>query len=254
MIQLDNRVGLMGDAHGSGQFIFNSFSWFHKRGVKDVVQLGDFWYYEPLELVKLSRMAKKFDINFHFIDGNHEFFPFLNEKAEEAKIDGKPQPVELWEKVTYLPRGVRGSIGDKTFLAMGGAVSIDREYRVMGESWFFEEVPSKEDVDNGTIGDPVDILLTHDIPNECRSPYTVNKFFGEGIEADKRLYNDRITEVYRYHQPELVAHGHYHKFYEEEITNYSGREHKVIGLGADIALRGSVVIIGSDLSLEEVRI
>lgn len=253
-VKLESTLGLLGDVHGTASFIHDSFSWFKKNGIHDVVQMGDFWFYDPRELIKLSRMAKRFEINFHFIDGNHENFAFLTKKTDEFRDEeGNPTPVILSEQVTYMPRGIRGTVGDKSFLAMGGAVSVDQIKRTAGKDWFPEENLTPQDVHVGTQGDPVDIMFTHDLPLECRSEHTVGKVFDEIVEANLVDYNVHMNAIYRYHQPDLLVHGHYHKFYTENVLNYSNKEHKVIGLGADISRRGSAVIINSDLELLKVR-
>lgn len=63
-------------------------------------------------------------------------------------------------------RGQVFEIEGKTIFTFGGATSIDRDYRVEGESWWKQELPTYEELDEGIAnlkryGNKVDYVITH---------------------------------------------------------------------------------------------
>jgi len=108
-----------------------------------------------------------------FIDGNHENHPLLAAHPTRAFCGGTVH--EIRPHVLHLMRGnvfdlpVGG--GTKSFLAMGGAASHDRQWRTEGRSWWPEEIPSDEERETceaslEQCGWHVDHVLTHDAPSD----------------------------------------------------------------------------------------
>ena len=102
-----------------------------------------------------------------FVDGNHENFGLLDRIPETPMFGGMVQAVR--PNVYHLMRGHVYEIGGKTFFAMGGATSQDREYRVEGISWWPREMPSEREMAYATAtlercGWRVDYVLTHCAP------------------------------------------------------------------------------------------
>lgn len=103
-----------------------------------------------------------------FIDGNHENFDELNSYAVEKWHGGK---VHIIGDLIHLMRGQVFEIDGKKFFTFGGAYSIDRMYRSEGTSWWPEELPSKEEYEEGMAhleenGYKVDYIITHTAPRE----------------------------------------------------------------------------------------
>lgn len=85
-------------------------------------------------------------------------------------------PTEIWnggkihrirDSVIHLDRGQVFNIDRTKFFTFGGAISIDQAYRTEHISWWKEEVPNKEEMDNGLDNLEkhnwtVDYILTHD--------------------------------------------------------------------------------------------
>lgn len=66
-------------------------------------------------------------------------------------------------------RGQVFTIEGKKFFVMGGAASIDKEYRTEGLNWWAEEIPSLREMDEGfanlgKVGYKVDYVITHSAP------------------------------------------------------------------------------------------
>jgi hypothetical protein len=99
-----------------------------------------------------------------FIDGNHENFDMLSQYPVTEWNGGKAQFIR--SSVIHLMRGQVYTIDNKTIFTMGGATSVDKDYRVEGESWWKEELPSGEelfeaDKNLAKYDNKVDIAVTH---------------------------------------------------------------------------------------------
>ncbi|MBR3315298.1 MAG: metallophosphoesterase [Atopobiaceae bacterium] len=113
-----------------------------------------------------------------FVDGNHENHDLIDRLRVEERFGtpvhvapGCPHVIHLMRGCVYdLP--LSGS-GTARCLAMGGARSTDRMWRVEGESWWAREMPSDEEYDRCTasleaVGWKVDYVLTHELPADLR--------------------------------------------------------------------------------------
>lgn len=166
-----------------------------------------------------------------FIDGNHENFTRLNKYPVEEYHGGLVNVIR--PNVLHLKRGEIFNLEDKTFFAFGGASShdiqdgildvedpdwkkkasqLDRQnrfmYRVKGLSWWEEELPSQNEMDNGLLNlkkynYKVDYILTH-----CASASTV-ALLGQGLYEQDILthYLQKIREKTDFNK---WLFGHYH--------------------------------------------
>ncbi len=108
-----------------------------------------------------------------FVDGNHENFDLLYAMPEVPWHGGRVH--EVRPHVLHLMRGERFEIGGHSFFVVGGAHSIDREWRTPQVSWWPQEVPSEEERQRiarraKTLGN-VDYVLTHCPPTGCYDRY-----------------------------------------------------------------------------------
>ncbi|MBN1410103.1 MAG: metallophosphoesterase [Spirochaetales bacterium] len=99
-----------------------------------------------------------------FIDGNHENFNLLNTYDVDEWNNGKMH--RLRPHVYHLMRGQVFNLSGKKFFTFGGAVSIDKEYRVENESWWPQELPSDSEYNEGMYNlkmnrFKVDYIITH---------------------------------------------------------------------------------------------
>ena len=99
-----------------------------------------------------------------FIDGNHENFDLLAQYPVTEWNGGKIQYIR--PTLIHLMRGQVDTIDDKLFFTMGGATSVDKDYRIEGKSWWRAELPSGEeyyeaDKNLMTNNNSVDYVITH---------------------------------------------------------------------------------------------
>lgn len=99
-----------------------------------------------------------------FIDGNHENFDMLNQYPIEEWNGGKVHKIN--ESIIHLTRGQVFTINGLSFFTMGGGQSTDKHCRIEGKTWWPQEIPSKEEFEEGVvnlekINWKVDYVLTH---------------------------------------------------------------------------------------------
>jgi len=123
--------------------------------------------------------------------GNHE--PMLGMKLPEADI-GIGETVYLVNKdplVAYLKRGRLYLIDGIKFLVMGGALSIDQEYRIPGRSWWKEEYWSAREeaelFEMLAAGSDFDYVLTH------TGPDSVNQKLFSGLFIVSAKFKDEVA-------------------------------------------------------------
>ncbi len=126
----------------------------------------------------LDELGKK-PYNILFVDGNHENFHALNKYPEELWNGGRIHRIR--KNIIHLMRGQVFTIENKTFFTLGGAYSIDRDVRALNYSYWEEEIPSKEEAEEGRMNlerynNKVDYILTHQAP-----PDIITEIFHESI-------------------------------------------------------------------------
>ena len=99
-----------------------------------------------------------------FIDGNHENFDLLNAYPVDEWKGGKVHVI--LPDILHLMRGQVFELEGNTIFTFGGATSIDKYMRKEGASWWKEELPTFEELDEGIAnlrrhGNEVDYIITH---------------------------------------------------------------------------------------------
>ena len=145
-----------------------------------------------------------------FVDGNHENFDLLNSYPVELWKGGKIHRVR--PDVIHLMRGQVFELEGKTFFTFGGATSVDRARRVEGETWWRQESPTFEELDEGLyhLGrhqNRVDYVITHSC-GETAYAYLLSRRLvgGKGLFSENHLlsnFEDRAAFRHWYF-------GHFH--------------------------------------------
>ena len=103
-----------------------------------------------------------------------------------------------------MPRGhtlVLPSPDNRVVLFMGGANSIDKQYRKIGVDWFPEEIISQKDIMN--LPDcKVDIVISHTCPEE----FSMSTLYDDNDPSRKAL-----SYVLDKYHPSLWYFGHFHQ-------------------------------------------
>lgn len=159
------HVGVLGDLHANTRWTIASIEklctqldslseprpWFF-------LQAGDFGAWDDrggwnfLQQVNLVLAAKGAVIA--FVPGNHENYNFIESWADWSP-PGCPN-------IYQLPRGYRWRWHDRTWLALGGAVSPDKSVRSPQIGWFPQETITYEQAEKVCADGPANVMITHD--------------------------------------------------------------------------------------------
>ena len=172
-------IFVTGDTHGQiDYFKLNCFARKNKHLTKKdfVIVAGDFgaiWDKKTLEqdLNKYSKLPW----TTLFVDGNHESFDIINSYPVEIWNGGKVHKIR--KDIIHLMRGQVFEIEGKKIFTFGGATSIDKAWRQEGLSWWRQELPTYDDLDEADLNLAkhqriVDFIITHSCSERtlCRLP------------------------------------------------------------------------------------
>lgn len=224
------RLLVCGDTHMNTFAINNvAVAQAKKHGCTDIFQVGDFgfWTHEPegVQFIKkVSKYLVKNGMTLYWIDGNHDNHPKLwAEYAPEAPYGFCRIAENLW----YVPRGTVWQWNNVRFLGLGGAWSIDSQWRLNAEKargmpgtlWWPTETIREQDIEaaiENLEGLPVDVMFSHDCPTGPDIPGVPTKdMYRWPLTWENRL---RVRRVFDQAQPQLLVHGHYHVRYTEMLA------------------------------------
>lgn len=201
------RVMLCGDWHGNTVHAVAAIHLAEMHGCDAIIQLGDFgvWpgYEGQLFLDVVAAAAGNLHVPVAFIDGNHEDFTQL---YRAPLVDGTRT---LRQGVFHLSRGHRFELMDRSWAALGGAFSIDQQWRTEWLDWWAAEAITGADVER-LGGGKVDVLLTHDAPSAYRH---AGPRLPVDIERAADLHRKWIDLAVERTRAELLFHGHFHRFH-----------------------------------------
>jgi predicted phosphodiesterase len=116
------------------------------------------------EEVLLRKWLDKKNFTTLFVDGNHENFDLLKKCPVRQWKGGRVSYIS--KSIIHLKRGQIFNINGHTLFTMGGASSIDKYLRTEGKTWWKEELPSVDEI-NEAIDNlekynwSVDYVITH---------------------------------------------------------------------------------------------
>lgn len=199
-----------------------------------VVHCGDFGIWGNQEgqeyLSRLSRALRAADAFVLFVDGNHEDHALLRKFGAHTP---KEEPVEVTKRIWWLPRGLRWRWQGNQWLALGGAVSVDRVFLKHGVDWWPEEEISDADAATAATGGVADVMVCHDRP--AFAPLVLPKPPRSWRQSDllrSDIHRQRLQAVVEHVKPRLLVHGHYHSEDDTMVPTPWG-ELRVTGLDCD---------------------
>ena len=102
-----------------------------------LIVAGDFgfpWNFSAEECADIAWLESR-PYTVLFVDGNHERFDYWEERPIEQWHGGLTQRLSDTSSVRRLTRGEIFELDGSTVFTMGGATSVDREYRVPDPGW-----------------------------------------------------------------------------------------------------------------------
>ena len=161
----------------------------------------------------LKEQLNSYNIKLFCVQGNHEERPEnISTYKEIDMFGGKVFIEEEYPNLIFAKNGELYNIDNKKVLVIGGAYSVDKNYRITyGHPWFKDEQLSKEEMDNilnKYKGLHVDIVLSH----TCPLKYEPIEVFIKGIAqstVDKSMekFLNKVEESIDYDKWYC---GHYH--------------------------------------------
>lgn len=229
-------VYITGDTHARFSRLMPNCFEAAKQMTKDdtVIVCGDFGLWLPdKEDKKRLDSVEKLPFTTVWVDGNHEDFDRLKSGEFETVDFHGAKADRIRDHVFHIRRGEIMELEGKSFWCFGGASSHDVQdgildprkysrdelselieylnamrarYRILGYSWWPEELPSQKEMDHGietlqNYGGKVDYIVTH-----C-APFFVQKLLG--FEGTDRLV-EYFSEISAQFEFKRWFFGHYH--------------------------------------------
>ena len=241
------RIMYLGDIHGNFGLIHQ---YVKKYDIKDahIIQVGDFGVgfaildKERRNLAMFHDLLVKNNVIVWAIRGNHDYRPYF---------DNDPFG---FSNIKLIPDYTVLELEGNKILCVGGAVSVDREWRYTGaqrrgdfevkpgQSWWKDEVfvlEKEKIVDLKGIN----IVVTHTCPSYCPPDNTFG--FGTfvegiirdtgdiGLKTDLMVERQAMTDLFhllKINGNNIKRHyyGHFHK---SEVQTYDGVLHRMLGIG-----------------------
>lgn len=249
-----DKVLLVGDVHGDVRQLARALDYGTVNGIDTAVQLGDFgiWPGKSGEwfLRDVNKLLEELEMTLFFVDGNHEDFDQIASRPVDASTGLQPWGPRLFR----MPRGWRTEWQGLKIAALGGAHSVDRQWRLeyAPELHWEEEHVTEEEAELFRDGGPVDVIFMHDSPEGAPNSVTDDplspgaKFFPQEELYLAALHRQLLARAVNPTSPAFIAHGHYHKrMFGTYQPEGSSRTCDVLGLseGGDSRLSAYTYIL-----------
>ena len=178
-----------------------------------VIILGDVglnYYQNITDMIEKERLTTNNKNKFFCIRGNHEERPEnISTYKEVDMYEGKVYIEDEYPNIIFAKDGGIYNINGKTILTIGGAYSVDKEYRLLyGYNWFKDEQLTKEEMNEilkNIKGKHFDIVLTH----TCPYKYIPVEMFLKGLDQSKvdksmEKFLDRVEESSMENEEEIL--------------------------------------------------
>lgn len=243
-----DKIMLLGDMHGDYGVIEQRVIEAAELGVP-IFQLGDFGYWRNTskgnefhnKIIALLALHK---VDLFFLRGNHEFTKG-HEVSDVGTVAGLLDLKVNYgnsfhtfpnsEYLHYIIDGKPWEMGGKTFVAVGGAHSIDYRQRTRYVSWWPEEDVSEEVLDDILRSKAqypkVDYFLSHETIEhnyiyEILNPHPIGK-----SAWSRRVLKEIVYEL----QPGQLFHGHWHHHYSTTVSIRNGKPLQIVGLAENLS-------------------
>lgn len=144
-----SKIFVCGDTHRDHDiFKLDYFAMKNSDLTRDdyMIITGDFggiWYGDERDDYILNEIYGRYPWTTLFVDGNHSNHDAIDKYPVNMWMGGKVHFIRPY--IIHLMRGQVYNINGNTIFTMGGADSIDKEWRKEGESWWVREMPSLEE-------------------------------------------------------------------------------------------------------------
>jgi predicted phosphodiesterase len=239
------RLLFLGDIHGDFGIIHKHIKLYD---IKDahIIQVGDFGLgFQSIKKEKrlLEMYHQKLVNNNVFvwaIRGNHDYKPYFDN-----------DPFGL-TNIKLIPDYTVLNLCNKNILCIGGAVSVDRSWRMtknqkLGihdgddlKSWWHDEVFNL-DIDKLSTYRDIDVVVTHTAPHYCPvdnicgfGPFVegiINRGVDDKLKTDLLVERNQLTQAFQILKENNNIQSHiYGHFHKSDFVNVDGTEHRVLDI------------------------
>jgi len=220
--QIDRPIYLLGDHHGFTGEIFDAIE---KQNVRNAVILhvGDGEEgisFGPTQFLELDRWLSRRQILFLGMRGNH---------CDPNLFDGR---IDL-PHYKLVPDYTRLTVNGKSWLLIGGAISIDRLDRINGFNWWPQETFELRH----ELAGPADVLVSHSGPrwigpsssNHIVDLYARREDESTGSDLITELETERMLHEELFHlvRPKHWYLGHFHT---SEVVRHQDCEIRILNI------------------------
>lgn len=233
-------IAVFGDWHGDN-WALKAIGSAAREGARTIIHVGDFsldWpgakrgRYEQ----RLNRALAEHGAWLIVSPGNHDNLTNIN------KLQVQDDGLIFWRSnIKVLPKGGRITIEGLRIGGLGGAYSIDQEWRREGKDWWADEEPTLEQAERLIQAGPVDVLVTHDVPAgvPVRSGLDLPAHIVEKANRTRILLREVVDTL----RPAHVFCGHWHQRLIHELQHPSGPPTRVDVLGMETSPAGNGVLV-----------
>jgi DNA repair exonuclease SbcCD nuclease subunit len=213
---------ITGDTHRNFEHIEYFCKKFNTSKSDRIIVLGDAGlnYFRNNSDVNLKKKVSALPISFFFIRGNHEMRPQDIWRYELSDYAGSLAYIDKeFPDSAFAVDGQVYKIDNKKVLTIGGAYSIDKQYRLSrGFEWFENEQLSEDemaDILNKYRGSKVDCILSHTAPDSEIPYHLLPSSLGKtpNIDNTMEMWLDKIKENVEYKKWYC---GHFHISYGDD--------------------------------------
>ena len=226
------RILIAGDLHGDEFEVTRLAAYAGERKISHIFVMGDFGLWSHFAdgqrfLDTCQRVAEGNKLSIFAVGGNHENWDHWNWYCQNHPTSHGLAYVR--ERVLLSPKAHSFKFGGKRFAVAGGAVSVDKEGRLIGERggvdrwsgrrirgtgprtlWWPNETFSEDDFEQYKLNHSsgVDYLLTHDCSDYTEFEHRLKP------DLDSKAHRQMMDRVLAVTRPKLHFHGHMHTKYD----------------------------------------
>lgn len=212
-----------------------------------LLHVGDFGFYRtghrfPRYLAAVSNELRQASMTALVLDGNHEDHEWLAEIAARELAAGNGPPFMVAPRVFWAPRGFRWTWHGRTWMTLGGGVSVNRARLTEGFDWFPGEALTPAQATAAAAVGPVDVIVSHDAPagvHLALPPPEPGWDLADLARAD--AHRDILQDVGEATRPGEWVHGHLHVAYGRTLDLGWGPV-QVTGLSRNRALGNTALL------------
>lgn len=206
---------LLGDIHGDYRILQRAIDRAEVNRATAIIQLGDFGLF-PSNEQRFYQVCQS-SIPVYFIDGNHDDCTRWMNYETVGKVFGNAN-------LYYVPRGSVLEIDNRTIAFMGGAASIDKQFRLRnGWQWDEHEEVTQEQIDlllKNATDKQIDLFITHCPPGSVIDQHfnPLDKLrFGVGVDWHDPSQTFIEEAWHKMGTPPIYS-GHMHRYVETSVA------------------------------------